>query len=143
MKTLKISLIALCLGWVVSGASAMEPSKRAYKRSVEYAVDSYINGVCKGQVESYLNLLDDDTKFTLLRGQRIMNYSKDQEVKVMRTGDPVVQNCEHHVDFTQKLDNYAVAKVTLQYPNFKRINFVTFQKEGNAWKITEVSSVFE
>lgn len=143
MKTLKITLIALCLGLVVSEASASKPSKGAYKRSMEYAINSYIDGVCYGKAENYINLLAEETTFSMLRGNRIYNYTRNQEINSLKGAGPAVQNCEPSFKITQKDDKTATVKVTMKYLDFSRFNYVTLKNEASGWKVTHVSSVIK
>lgn len=143
MKTLKITLIALCLGLVVSEASASKPFKGAYKRSMEYAINSYIDGVCYGKADKYISLLAEDATFSMLRGNRIYNYTHNQEINSLKGAEPAVQNCEPSFKITQRDTKTATVEVNMKYQNFSRFNYVTLKSESSGWKVTHVSSVIK
>lgn len=144
MKTLKITLIAVCLGLVFGDASAAKPTKKgAYKRSMEYAINTYIDGVCYGKLDKYDNLLAENATFSMLRGNRIINYSRGQEISHLKSLENTVQNCEPSFKVTQKDDTAATVEVAMQYSNFTKYNYITLKNEAGGWKVSHVSSVIK
>lgn len=121
-----------------------KPTKKgAYKRSMEFAINSYIDGVVYGKADKYVNLLAEEATFSMLRGNRIYNYTRKQEINSLKDSAPAVQNCKPSYKITYKDANNAIVEVTMDYENFKRFNYVTLKNEAGGWKVTHVSSVIK
>lgn len=48
-------------------------------------------------------------------------------------------NCAVSKDITEESPDYMVAKVTLKFENFTKIDLVTLEREGNNWKVSNRS----
>ena len=54
-----------------------------------------------------------------------------------------VDDCEVSYELVEKNSNYSLARVTLDFGNFKRIDYVSINMDKDGWKINEVNSVYQ
>ncbi|QJD97462.1 hypothetical protein HH214_17070 [Mucilaginibacter robiniae] len=143
MKTLKSFLLGLTLMVVGIIAKADEPE--AAKLSKNYAIATYINAMAQGKTEGLDNVLDQSAKFSMLRGKKVLSFSKTDMLNFMNSNANIAQNCTVNTSVVEKESNndVSVIKVDMQYTDFVRSNYVTVTNTGNGWKITNVYTVFK
>ena len=141
MKTLKSLLFAaLLLVSTVAAKAADLPN--VDKLSQSYAVNIYVNAISQGKLAGFSEIIDSSAKFSLMRGNKVMSFSKEQLLKFMNANADVKQDCTTSTSVVENNADITVIKVDMQYSNFVRSNYVTLANTGNGWKITNVHSVF-
>lgn len=141
MKTLKSTLLGLALLLVAMVAKADDP--KAFKLSKDYAITTYINAISEGKMEGFTNILDQNVKFSVVRGNNVMNYERSEMIDFMKASKNTKQECTVSTTVVESNDAMTVVKVDMQYSSFVRSNYVTLTNTSNGWKITNVYSVFK
>lgn len=109
---------------------------------MDYALKTYIDAIASGKVKGFAEILDNDVKFTVTRGEKIVNYSRSEMVASLKGSENISQNCVTEHAIVEQSATQAIVKVTMKYDAFSRINYVTMAQTNKGWKITNVSSVF-
>jgi len=109
---------------------------------VENVVDAYINSTVKGDVEHVEDLFGKDftQKFNTEYNQAPL--SRASFIKQVKDQKGITYNCDTDYQLVEKAGKYSLAKVTLDFANFKRTDYLTMVMDNNGWKITEVNSVY-
>ncbi|RYG06379.1 MAG: hypothetical protein EOO07_29140 [Chitinophagaceae bacterium] len=138
MKTLKtiIPVIALIFAFNIVKADDGKLTKNN-------AVNTYIEAVTNGKLEGLNEVLDNNTKFCVLQGKKVMNYGKTEMLEYLGGLKNIKQTCTTTTSLVEDNSEVTVLKVDMQYTNFVRSNYVTIANTGNGWKITNVCSVFK
>lgn len=110
---------------------------------VENVVDAYINSSVKGDVEHVDNLFADNFSLKYNTEYNQAPLSKSLYIKQIKGQKGVTFNCDSDYQIVEKAGKYSLAKVTLNFSNFKRTDYLTMVQDNEGWKITEVNSVFE
>ncbi|MGB7527192.1 nuclear transport factor 2 family protein [Sphingobacterium cellulitidis] len=110
---------------------------------VENVVDAYINSSVKGDVEHVDNLFADNFSLKYNTEYNQAPLSKSSYIKQIKGQKGVTFNCDSDYQIVEKAGKYSLAKVTLNFSNFKRTDYLTMVQDNEGWKITEVNSVFE
>ncbi|OYD42902.1 hypothetical protein CHU00_17750 [Sphingobacterium cellulitidis] len=110
---------------------------------VENVVDAYINSSVKGDVEHVDNLFADNFSLKYNTEYNQAPLSKSSYIKQIKGQKGVTFNCDSDYQIVEKAGKYSLAKVTLDFSNFKRTDYLTMVQDNEGWKITEVNSVFE
>ena len=139
MKTLKTTLIALIITLTFTAVKANTPKE---KLTMRYAISAYVDAFSQGKCSGFADLIDDSAKFSHMRGNKVICFSKSQIVESLKNQQNVVQNCATTTNIVENTGNLVVYKVQMKYDHFTRVNYVTMTDTGNGWKITNVSSVF-
>lgn len=143
MKTLKTIILGLVAVMTISAASAKTITPANEKMSVNYAVTAYVNAVTHGQNEALSEVLDNNFKFTMLRGKNMVSCNKTELLDFMKTTNNVEQDCKTSVSVNESNADLTVVKVNMKYNGFLRTNYVTLTNTTDGWKITNVYSVFK
>lgn len=140
MKTLK-NVSALLLMVLTTSAFAAESTKKE-QFNVNYTIQKYIDALSYGKIQGINQVLDSDAKFTITGGKRILNYNKEQLLTSLQSIQNIRQNCVTGYSIVELDSSQAVVKVTMEYDNFSRINFLSIANTAEGWKITNISSSF-
>jgi hypothetical protein len=142
MKTLKSIVLGLALLVVCSVAKANTYAD-GDNLTKNYAINSYIDAMTHGKVKGFNEVVDQDAKFTMLRGDKVLNFSKDEILESLNASKNTEQDCTTTTTVVESNEAMAVIKVDMQFEGFLRTNMVTVTNTGKGWKITNVYSVFK
>lgn len=140
MKTLKSIALGLALLATVATANAAVKPEKLTKN---HAIETYVDAVSHGKLAGINDVLDDDVKFSMMRGKEVMNFDKSEMVKYLKNSENVEQACTVTTSEVESNDMMAVVKVDMKFDGFTRSNFVTISNTGEGWKITNVHTVFK
>jgi hypothetical protein len=142
MKTLKTITLGLIM--VVAFASAKATTVDGNEiLSVNHAVNTYVNAVTHGQISDMDVVIDQNAKFSMLRGTKMLSLTKDQVIETVKNTENVDQQCTVSTAIGESNNDITIVKVDMKYSTFTRTNYVTLANTGNGWKITSVYSVFK
>lgn len=138
MKTLKSILLGLAL---IITANVVKANDKE-ELTQQHAIDTYIEAVAHGKVEGLNKVLDNDAKFTMMRGSKQLSFDKREMLDYLKATKSI-QDCKVNTTTVEKNGEVAIVKVDLEYDGFTRSNLVTISNTGNGWKITNVHSTFK
>ncbi|WP_374164417.1 nuclear transport factor 2 family protein [Arcticibacter sp. MXS-1] len=141
MKALKTIITAFCIALSFTVFSKDDGAKDQ-KLSMSYAVQTYIDAMTLGKIKDFGEVLDNDVKFTMTQGQKIVNFNRAQMLSALKGSENMEQNCKTSYSVVEQNDAQSIVKVTMTYDVFTRTNYVTISHTDKGWKITNVSSVF-
>lgn len=141
MKTLKTLLAGSFI--LISMTTSASTTPDAYKLTMDFALKTYIDAVTQGKIKGFAEILDRDVKFTVTRGEQIINYGKSEMLMSLKNSENVKQNCQTSYQVVEQTPTQSIVKVIMKYEDFSRINFVTLTNTTKGWKITNVSSSFD
>jgi len=143
MKTLKTIVLGFVIVMAFGSAKAYTVKVDNENLTIAHAVNTYINAMVHGKVGELDAVLDQDVKFSMLRGKQVMTFTKDQILELAKTNENVNQNCTVTASTRESNNDITVVQVDMNYSTFTRTNYVTLANTGNGWKITSVYSVFK
>ena len=140
MKTLKTVILSLAFLAAFNVARASNDSI-GEKPSRSHAINTYVDAMTRGKLDGLNDVLDNSVAFSMLRGKKVLSFSKKEMVEYLKTSKNVEQTCVTSTSVVDSNDKIAVVKVDMKYDGFVRSNYVTIANTGNGWKITNVYSV--
>jgi hypothetical protein len=149
MKTLTTTILALVILLSFGAAKADGTNNGANntntnaKLSVDYAVNTYVNAVTVGDVKDINNILGDNLKYSIERGDKKMVYNKQQTAEAFVEDADVQQDCVVTTTVSNSNPDVTIVKVELQYVDCIRTNYVTMTNSAQGWKITNIYSTFK
>jgi hypothetical protein len=142
MKTLKSIMLGLAL--LVIGTAAKAANKiDGDNLTKNYAINTYIDAMTRGKIQGFSEVVDQSAKFSMLRGTKVLSFSKTEVVDLIKANKNTEQDCVTSTSIVESNNDLAVVKVDMKYTNFTRSNYVTVTNTGSGWKITNVYSVFK
>ncbi|RCH54395.1 hypothetical protein DJ568_13200 [Mucilaginibacter hurinus] len=139
MKTLKSILLGLAL-LITTNIVKADDGEMLTK---DYAITTYIDAVTHGKFEGLNKVLDNNVKFSMMRGKEVITFNKSDMLNSLKASKNTEQDCTVNTTTIESNGEVAIVKVDLQYSGFTRSNLVTVSNTGNGWKITNVHSVFK
>ena len=141
MKKFNTIILAFCILCSFNTFAKTDGSKDQ-KLSMSYAVQTYIDAMTQGKIKDLNAILDNEVKFTVTQGQKIVNFNKNQMMNVLKGSEDMQQNCKTNFTVVEQNDVQSIVKVTMTYDMFTKVNYVTISNTNNGWKITNVSTMF-
>ncbi|MFZ4263712.1 nuclear transport factor 2 family protein [Sphingobacterium sp. HJSM2_6] len=144
MKSL-IKSIALVSLFTIASISVFAKKPKATLNSavIEQVVDAYINTTVKGNTEFVNQLFDNNFVQRFQTDHKQAAVTKAAYIKHLKSQEGIAFDCDTQFDIIEKSEHYSIAKVSLSFDTFTRIDYVSLQWEDQAWKIKEVNSVFK
>ena len=144
MKTIKITIIGLLL-LVTFGAAKANTVKDGGNEmvSVNYSINTYVSAISRGRVKDVTDLLSDNLKYSIQRGNKILVFNKSQYIESAKNDQNVQQDCLVTSTVAESTSDVMIVKVDMKYANVTRTNYVTLVNQDNGWKITNIYSVFK
>jgi hypothetical protein len=140
MKTLKT--LAASLLTIVSLSAFAADGEKSEKLKINYTLNTFVDAMANGQMEDLGDILDDQMKFTVVRSEKVINYSKSQLLNSLKQSENVVQNCDTDYDVEKINSSQALVKVIMKYEGFTKINYINLDNTKTGWKITSISSSY-
>lgn len=143
MKTFKITTIALSLFLLFGNAKADKPKNKSHAVfTMQFSINAFIDADARGVCNGLTDIIADNAKFSMMRGDQMFCFNKKEIVKSMENLHGVQQNCTTNYNVVETFDRYVLVKVEMKYPTFSRFNYITLNQCSDGWKITNVSSIF-
>lgn len=140
MKTLK-TITASLLMFISVSAFAADGVKNE-KLRIDNTLNTYVEAIAKGKLNGLDNILDENMKFTVIRAEKVINYSKSQLLSSLKSSENVVQNCTTDYQVDKINSSQAIVKVIMKYEGFAKINYINLDKTETGWKITSIASSY-
>lgn len=140
MKTLTILTAALMT--IISFGAFAEDETNSEKLKVDYTVKTYIDAVTQGKVKDLAEVLESDARFTLTQGERIVNFSRYETLKWLKSSEGIRQNCSTDYNIIEMDASQAVVKISMKYDTFCKVNLLSLANTKKGWRITNVSTSF-
>ena len=141
MKTIRTLIAALSIICIYHAAKAA-PEEASKKISAKNAVSGFMNAFTEGRLKGFAQMLDENVKFTITRGNKIITYGKTAILKDLERTTNVHQNCETDYTLVKSLPNQVIFRIDMKYENFIRENFVTLVESNDGWRITHIASSY-
>ena len=143
MKTLKTTILALVIVLGLGAAKANTVATKTEKLTVSYAVDTYVNAIVHGKIDGLNDIIDNNAKFSILRGKEVLSFNKADEMAFVKANKNIELDCTTQTSISQTNADFTVVKIDMKFKDFTRSNYVTMANTGNGWKITSIYSVFK
>jgi hypothetical protein len=141
MKIIKELIIGIVLILVVNSANASR-SPRRINLSKFRAMNTYIDAIVHGKVHGVKDVIDEDARFKIHRGNKFNTVGRPQVVRSLRSAQNIEQNCRYSKSTVWEGSGISVQKVDMRYSDFTRTDMVTLERGDNEWKITKVEVSF-
>jgi len=142
MKTLVKTFAAAALIAVSTFTMAAEgPGAKATNANVnlstaDFALEHYVAVTTEGESAGVEQLFAEDFS-QKIQTSNAQTHGRSAVVKSLKKQKGEKLNCEVSTDILEESADYMVAKVTLKFENFSKVDLVTLVREGNNWKVSK------
>ncbi|MGJ1431368.1 nuclear transport factor 2 family protein [Sphingobacterium spiritivorum] len=106
--------------------------------SADAVISNYIETTTMGNPANIENLFTDNFFQTVSTPSKVITHSKKPFIDYVKSQKGYVQNCQTSHTIIERNDNCAIAKITLTYKNFTKVEYVTVCSDGEIWKVSQV-----
>ncbi len=142
MKTLVKTFTAAALIAVSTFAMAAEgPGSKSAKANVnlstaDFALEHYVAVTTEGESAGVEQLFAEDFS-QKVQASNAQTHSRSALIKSLKKQKGEKLNCTVTTDIIEESADYMVAKVTLKFENFSKVDLVTLVREGSNWKVSK------
>lgn len=137
LKTLTASLLVL-----ISVCAFAADDATAKKLKIDYTLDTYVEAMANGKLDGLKDILTEDMKYEVTRGDKVINYTKAQLLSSLKESENVIQNCSTDYSLERINSSQAIMKVSMKYESFTKINYINLDKTEAGWQITKISNSY-
>ncbi|WP_343565250.1 hypothetical protein [Sphingobacterium sp.] len=142
MKALVKTFAAAALVAVSTFAMAAEgPGSKSAKANVnlstaDFALEHYVAVTTEGESAGVEQLFAEDFS-QKIQTSNAQSHGREAVVKSLKKQKGEKLNCAVSTDILEESADYIVAKLTLKFENFSKVDLVTLAREGNSWKVSK------
>lgn len=137
---MKSKFLTCCLAMVIVTASSTFADPKPAVTS-ENVIEKYIASYINSDFKALNKILSDDACTKIPRAGSVIVHKKDLVIKDMKLNG-FKHNCAAKYEIITKSDGVVIARVDFEQDIFKQQNFITLEKDGKDWKITQIYRVY-
>ena len=138
MKALITLIAALVFSLLSSFAFSTEKPGPLKFSKVESVIDYYIDATTNGHT-AYLNdLFTADFKFTVPSNISGKTVDRQAMIGYLKSLENIKTSCETDYTIVEKNKDSSIIKLTSDFGNFQRIDYITICQSDLGWKISDV-----
>jgi hypothetical protein len=138
MKKIFLFALLITVGLLASATQAQNPEEAAARVPLE----NYIKGHATGQADYMRKAFHPDARLQFYREGKYQTRSLEEYLAGFKGGTPAPDEAQRkrRIESIDLSGNAGVAKIVLDYPSVKFIDYMSLLKVGDEWKI--VNKVF-
>lgn len=111
-------------------------------KSMNQVLTTYIDCTTQGHLENLDDILGKDFRHTMNRNGNLFTVNKKTMIKFLQSTKNVRQNCETTYTIVEESQDCVIAKISLKYPEFTKVDYVTLCAGEEGWAVSQVVSTF-
>lgn len=140
MKT-TLTTIATAFIIVTSFSSfAAEKPNPLKSAASDKVVTTYLEATTLGSIDMNKFLFADDFEYRNVNNDECVN--KKQYTKFLHANKGIQFNCETSYDILSQDGKVCMAKATMKFDNFTRVDYITLNKSEDGWKVSKVETTY-
>ncbi|WP_433901096.1 nuclear transport factor 2 family protein [Sphingobacterium puteale] len=104
--------------------------------TADFALEHYVAVTTEGESAGVEQLFAGDFS-QKIQSTNAQSHSREAVVKSLKKQKGEKLNCTVTTNIIEESADYMVAKVTLKFENFTKIDLVTLERLGNDWKVSK------
>lgn len=141
MKNL-ILTITTSLFMLVSTYVSKAENNSSEIHSPAATVNNYLESTLKGNVDMLSYLYGNNFEYIVQANGKENKYSKKDYLNFLTKSKDLKYNCESSYTILDANDNYSIAKVSMKFDTFERIDYITLCREDNSWKVNKITTTY-
>ena len=105
-------------------------------------VTNFANCFMHPNADILRTILDDEAVMKMPRFNTVIIQTKDQLTQEAQANAGTSQNCASEISVLSSSNAILVAEVTFRYSDFQESVYVTVERSGEQWKITQMVKMF-
>ncbi|SFT09211.1 nuclear transport factor 2 family protein [Sphingobacterium wenxiniae] len=140
MKTTWRTITAALI--MVTSLSSFASEKANPLKNVEsgMVIGSYVDAVTVGSIDLNKFLFADDFQYRNLSNNDCAG--KKEYIKFLKANKGMQYNCESSYKILSQDGKVCVAKATMAFDNFTRVDYITLNQGKDGWKVSKVETTY-
>ncbi|TYR31780.1 hypothetical protein FXV77_20320 [Sphingobacterium phlebotomi] len=136
LKTIAAALI------MVTSLSSFAAEKANPLKNVEsdMIIDSYMEAVTVGSIDLNKFLFADDFQYSNVNNND--RAGKKEYIKFLKANKGIQYDCESSYEILSQDGKACVAKATMAFDNFTRVDYITLNQGKDGWKVSKVETTY-
>ena len=140
MKT-TLKTIAAALIMVTSLSSfASEKANPLKNAESDMVIGTYLEAVTVGSIDLNKFLFADDFQYSNLNNND--RAGKKEYIKFLKANKGAQYDCESSYEILSQGGKVCVAKTTMAFDNFTRVDYITLNQGKDGWKVSKVETTY-
>lgn len=102
---------------------------------------TYVEATAVGTIDYNKFLFADDFEYTNTTTEE--KFSKKQYLSFLKENKGLQYNCKSNYEILDRTGNTAVAKSTMKFDNFTRVDHITLTNSKDGWKVSKVVTSYK
>ncbi|UIR54842.1 nuclear transport factor 2 family protein [Sphingobacterium sp. SRCM116780] len=133
VKTFAMTALISLSTWTMA---ASKPKKEIVNlSSANLAIDHYIDVMTEGESKGVEQLFASDFNLKV-QGPKLQNYNREEVLDFLKKQKGKKMNCQTTTTIMDESAHYMIARVTMKFEDFTKIDLVMLVNEGGAWKVS-------
>lgn len=139
MKALKSIILGLAL-LVASTVANASQKQTAGVLTKEDVLNTYVNAVVHGKIDGLENILANDVKYVITRGEKEYTLDKKRILESFKPSENIEQGCTYTTAVIDETKNGMVVKLIMKYDTYIRTNLITISMSRSDFKISKIET---
>lgn len=140
MKTTVITLATVCIMMTSISSFATEKINPLKDYNSVNIVATYLHAVTTGNITFNKFLFADDFEYRNTANN--VCYNKKAYSNFLKKNEDLKFNCETMYEILDECGKACVAKVTMKFPTFIRLDYITLNHGQDGWKVSKVVTTY-
>ncbi len=143
MKKVFFTLITALVFTCSLSSFATSPANGANSvASASQAITSYITSITKGETALNNLVYAKDFEYRNAADVQHRRYNRKQYLEFLKHNKGLSFDCHTSFQILDEVGNTSLAKVTMQFKDFTRVDYVTLHTDGDIWKVSKVVTTY-
>jgi len=136
MKKTLTTLAAAIIMITSFSAFAAEKNNPLKNVESEKVISTYLEATTLGSVDLNKFLFDDDFEYRNNSNNDV--FSKTEYLQFLKAHKGIVYDCDTTYEILDQSGQTCLAKATMAFDNFTRVDYITLNQGKDGWKVSEV-----
>ncbi|GHE28643.1 nuclear transport factor 2 family protein [Sphingobacterium griseoflavum] len=127
---------------LISSCFAFSADKKNPLKNLESAkiITTYLEATTLGSIELNKYLFAEDFQYRNSINKDV--YNKKQYLEFLKAHKGVTFNCKTSYEILDQSGKACVAKATMQFKHFTRVDYITLNQDEDGWKVSKVVTTY-
>lgn len=131
------SLFTFASGFNVSARETVNPLKDVNTKTITL---TYVEAITRGNTDFHKQLFTADFEYLNSASNQVSN--RTAYLGFLKANKGIQYNCKTDYEILDQAGKTSVAKVSMQFENFTRVDYVTMLQSTDGWKISKVVTTY-
>lgn len=141
MKTTIATIATVITLAFASSSFAKAPTNPLKDYNAKKIALTYVEALTMGNIEFNKHLFTKDFTYENAANNQVVN--KRQYLDFLKANKGLVYDCKTSYELLDQVGKASIAKATMKYDNFTRVDFITIQQTEDGWKVSKVVTTYQ